>query len=116
MRILDEAAEATGAHEFAVEMDTVGEPDGAQVRELWRSAPHHAGHGVPHALVRCEDGKIELGDVRAALERFNASGDDGWHWTADALGAYLLHELCGIALLDCRYPPGTRRGLVSAGD
>ena len=86
MKILDDAADR-GAHEFAVELETGGEPDGAA-------------HGAPHVLVRCEGGKADPADVRAALERFNAAPDDGWRWTADALAAYLLHELCGIALLD----------------
>ncbi len=103
MRILDDAAEA-GAHEFAVELETRDEPDGERVRELWESAPDDVAHGVPHALVRCEGGKVPTADVRAALERFNAMPEDGWRWTADALAAYLLHELCRIALLDCREP------------
>ena len=55
--------------------------------------------------MRCEGGKVDADDVRAALERFNARPGDGWRWTADALAAYLLDELCGIALLDCREPP-----------
>ena len=75
------------------------------MRALWASAPDGVAHGVPHALVRCEGGRVGTADVRAALERFNAVADDGWRWTADALMAYLLHELCGIALLDCREPP-----------
>ena len=86
MRILDDAAEA-GAHEFAVELEPEGETEGGQV------------------LVRCAGGKADTAAVRAALERFNAAPGDGWRWTADALAAYLLHELCGIALLDRREPP-----------
>ena len=104
MKLLDDVVEA-GTYEFAVELETADEPDGERVRELWESAPSHVAHGVPHALVRCEGGKVEAADVRAALERFNALPEDGWRWTADALAAYLLHELCGIALLDCREPP-----------
>ena len=57
------------------------------------------------ALVRCEGGKADTATVWAALERFNEAPDNGWRWTVDALAAYLLDELCGIALLDCRYPP-----------
>ena len=109
MRILDEAAEA-GAREFAVELETGGEPDGARLRDRWRAAPDGAAHGVPHALVRCGGGKVEAGEVRAALERFNAAPADGWRWTADALAAHLLQELCGVSLLDCREPPADRQG------
>ena len=105
MRILDDAAAEAGAREFAVELETEGEPDGARVRERWRAAPDDAAHGVPHVLVRCGGGKADAADVRAALERFNAAPGDDWRWTADALAAYLLRELCGIALLDCREPP-----------
>ena len=104
MKILEDAA-GPGAREFTVELETGGEPDGAQVRARWRAAPDGAAHGVPHVLVRCGSGKVEAGEVRAALERFNATPADGWRWTADALAAHLLHELCGIALLDCREPP-----------
>ena len=104
MRILDDDAE-DGAHEFAVELETDGEPDGARLRELWQAAPDDAAHGVPHVLVRCEGRKADAAAVRAALGRFNAAPGDGWRWTADALAAYLLGELCGIALLDCREPP-----------
>ena len=81
------------------------ERPGAEVRARWESAPDDAARGVPHALVRCEGGKVATGVVRAALERFNAEPGDGWRWTADALAAHLLQELCGIALLDCREPP-----------
>ena len=109
MRILDEAAEA-GAREFAVELETDGEPDGAQVLERWRAAPEGAAHGVPHVLVRCGDGGADAGQVRAALEGFNATPADGWRWTADALAAHLLQELCGVTLLDCREPPADRQG------
>ena len=105
MKILDDAAAEGGAHEFAVELEIGDEPDGARVRELWEYCPEDLDHGVPHALVRCEGGKVETADVRAALERFNAASDGGWRWTADALAAYLLHELCGVALLDRREPP-----------
>ena len=107
MKILDDGPAESGAHAFAVELETGGEPDGAQVRELWASAPDSAEHGVPHAIVRCEGGKADPADVGAALRRFNEAPDDGWCWTVDALAAHLLHELCGIALLDCRHPPST---------
>ncbi len=107
MKILDDGPVDTGAHAFAVELETGDEADGAQVRELWASAPGNAEHGVPHAMVRCEGGKADTADVRAALERFNEAPEDGWRWTVDALAAHLLHELCGIALLDCRYPPSS---------
>lgn len=86
-------------------LKTGDEPDDAQVREMWKAAPDHVADGVPHGLVRCEGGKVETADVPAALERFNAAPDNGWRWTAEALRAYLLQELCGIALLDCREPP-----------
>ncbi len=107
MKILDDGPGDAGAHAFAVELETGEEPDGARLRELWESAPESAAHGVPHVLVRCDGGKAETADVREALEQFNANPDDGWRWTADALAAYLLHELCGIALLDCREPPSS---------
>ena len=81
---------------------------------LLASAPDSADHRVPHAVVRCEGGKADTAAVRAALERFNAASDNGWCWTVDALAAFLLHELCGIALLDCRYPPtGDAAGTAS---
>ena len=107
MKILDDGPADAGAHAFAVELETGDEADGTQVLELWESAAHKAGHGVPHAMVRCEGGKADTAEVRAALERFNEAPDDGWRWTVDALAAHLLHELCGIALLDCRYPPSS---------
>ena len=112
MKILDDGPADTGAHAFAVELETGDEPDGAQVRELWASAPDNAEHGVPHAIVRCEGGKADTADVRAVLERFNEAPEDGWRWTVDALAAHLLHDLCGIALLDCRYPQSS--GAVDA--
>ena len=105
MRILEDGADGAGAHEFAVEMETGDEPGGAQVRKLWELAPASARHGLPHAIVRCGGGKADTAAVRAALERFNEAPDNGWRWTVDALTAYLLHELCGISLLDCRHPP-----------
>ena len=105
MKILDDGPADTGAHAFAVELETGDEADDAQVRKLWESAPAGADCGVPHAIVRCEGGKADAADVRAALRRFNEAPDDGWRWTVDALAAHLLHELCGIGLLDCRYPP-----------
>ena len=105
MKILDDGPADAGAHEFAVELETGDGADGAQVREQWTSAPDNAEHGVPHALVRCAGGKADTAAVRAALERFNEAPDNGWRWTVDALAACLLDELCGIALLDCRYPP-----------
>ena len=107
MKILDDTPAVAGAHEFAVELETGGERDAKRVRELWESAPDSAEFGVPHAIVRCGGGKADIADVRAALERFNEASDNGWRWTVDALAAYLLQELCGIALLDCRYPPSS---------
>lgn len=50
--------------------------------------------GVPHATVRCEDGKIDAALLRASLGRFNETTDDGWRWTVEALAAHLLHHLC----------------------
>lgn len=105
MKILDDGPDGADAHEFAVELATGDEPDGAQVRALWASAPDKGDYGIPHALVRCQAGKADTADVRAAPERFNEAPDNGWRWTVDALMAYLLHGLCGIALLDCRHPP-----------
>ncbi len=93
------------ALQVVVELLLDEEPDGAQLRELWESIGDGAGHGVPHVVVCCEGGKAATADVRAALRRFNEAPDDGWRWTTDALAAYLLHELCGIALLDCRQLP-----------
>ena len=107
MKVLDDGPADAGADAFAVELETGDEADGAQVRALWASVPDDAEHGVPHAIVRCEGGKADTAEVRAALERFNEARDDGWRWTVDALAAHLLHELCGIALLDCRYPPSS---------
>ncbi len=104
MKILDDGPADAGAYAFAVETETGDEPDGAQVRELWESAPAGADYGVPHAIVGCEGGKADAADVRAALRRFNEAPADGWRWTVDALAAHLLHDLCGIALLDCRHP------------
>ena len=120
MKILDDGSGDAGAHAFAVEMETGDEPDGAQVRELWESAPGSGDWGVPHAIVRCEGGKADTAEVRAALQRFNEAPDNGWRWTVDALASHLLHELCGIVLLDCRRlvssgaadaasPPGGRK-------
>ena len=107
MKILDDGPSDTGAHAFAVELETGDEADGAQVGELWALAPDNAEHGVPHAIVRCEGGKADTADVRAALRRFNEAPENGWRWTVDALAAHLLQDLCGIALLDCRYPPSS---------
>ena len=104
MKILEEDPADAGAHAFAVELEAGDERDADEVRDLWKAAPD-AAYGMPHAIVRCEVGKAEASDVRAALERFNATPGDGWRWTVDALAAHLLHELCGIALLDCRRPP-----------
>ena len=107
MKILDDAPADAGAHEFAVELETGADPDGERVREQWGSAPDSADFGVTHAIVRCRDGKADVAEVRTALERFHEVSDNGWRWTVDALAAYLLQELCGIALLDCRYPPAS---------
>ena len=107
MKILDDGPADAGARAFAVELETGDEPDGAQVRELWASAPDNAEHGIPHAIVHCEGGKADTAAVRTTLRRFNEAPEDGWRWTVDALAAHLLHDLCGIALLDCRYPPSS---------
>ena len=48
--------------------------------------------------------QVDAAAVRAALERFNEAPDNGWRWTVEALASHLLHELCGIVLLDCRHP------------
>ena len=102
MRILDDGPADAGAHEFAVELEIEGD---ARMRDLWEKASDKGEHGVPFARVRCEGGKIDPAALRASLERFNETPDDGWRWTVEALAAHLLHELCGIALLDCGYPP-----------
>ena len=104
MRILDDGPAGAGAHEFAVELEIEGD---ARMRDLWEKASDKGEHGVPFARVRCEGGKADTAEVREALERFNEAPDDGWRWTVDALAAHLLHELCGVALLDCRYPPSS---------
>ncbi|MDE2765346.1 MAG: hypothetical protein OXI25_02800 [Chloroflexota bacterium] len=101
MRILDDAAADAGAHEFTVEL----QPDDAQARERWESAADKGGHGVPHATVRCEGGKVDPAALRASLERFNEAPDDGWRWTTEALAAHLLDNLCGVALVGWLEPP-----------
>ena len=101
MRILDDGPADAGAHEFAVEL----QPDDAQARERWESAADKGEHGVPHATVRCEGGKVDPAALRASLERFNESPDDGWRWTAEALAAHLLHDLCGVSLMGWPEPP-----------
>ncbi|MCY3812391.1 MAG: hypothetical protein OXH15_11400 [Gammaproteobacteria bacterium] len=95
MRILDDGPADAGAHEFTVEMNL----DDARLRERWESAADKGGHGVPRATVRCEAGKVDPATLRASLERFNEAPDDGWRWTAEALAAHLLHDLCGVALV-----------------
>ena len=70
MKILDDGPADTGAHAFAVELETGEEPDGAQLRELWASAPDNAEHGVPHAMVHCEGGKA---DTAACVRRWSVS-------------------------------------------
>ena len=100
MRILDDGPADAGAHEFAVEL----EPDD-EARERWESAADKGEHGVPHATVRCEGGKVDPAALRASLERFNEAPDDGWRWTPEALAAYLLHDLCGVALVGWLEPP-----------
>ena len=105
MRILDDGPADAGAHTFTVELDTRDEPDAEQVQELWESAPDTGTYGGPHAIVRAEGGKVDTAVLWPVLERFNQAPDDGWRWTVDALAAYLLHELCGVALLDFRQPP-----------
>ena len=81
------------------------EPDDAQARERWESAADKGEYGVPHAMVRCEGGKIDPATLRASLERFNEAPDDGWRWTVEALAAHLLHDLCGVALVGWLEPP-----------
>ena len=62
-------------------------------------------YGVPHATVRCEDGKIDPALLRASLGRFNETTDQGWRWAVEALAAQLLHDLCGVALVGWLEPP-----------
>lgn len=105
MRILDDGPAGAGAHEFAVEL----QPDDAQARERWQSAADKGGYGVPHATVRCEDGKIDPAALRASLGRFNETSC-GWRWTVEALAAHLLHDLCGVALVGWLEPPNSVAG------
>ena len=101
MRILDDGPAGAGAHEFAVEL----RPHDEQARELWESAADRGDYVVPHAMVRCEDGKIDPAPLRASLGRFNGTSGDGWRWTVEALAAHLLHDLCGVALVGWLEPP-----------
>ena len=101
MRILDDGPAEAGAHEFAVELEF----DDARQRGRWESAADKGENGVPHATVRCEGGKIDPAVLRDSLERFNEAPDDGWRWTAEALAAHLLHDLCGVALVGWLEPP-----------
>ena len=101
MRILDDSPAGADAHEFAVEL----QPDDAQARERWKSAADKGEHGVPHATVRCEGGKVGPAALRASLERFNEAPDDGWRWTVEALAAHLLNDLCGVSLVGWPEPP-----------
>ena len=104
MKILDDSPGDAGAHAFAVELETGDEPDGAQVRELWASAADKGEYGVPACdrAVRGRQGR--RGGRAGALQRFNEAPDNGWRWTVDALASHLLHERCGIVVLDCRRP------------
>ena len=101
MRILDERPESAGAREFAVELRI----DDARLRERWESAKDRGEHGVPHATVRCEGGGIDAAALRTSLERFNEAPNDGWRWTAEALAAHLLDDLCGVSLVGWLEPP-----------
>ena len=112
MRILDDGPDGAGAHEFAVRLE-IDERSGAQ-RQLWESAPDKGEYGGPHALVRCEGGRIAASALRASLRRFNEPPDDRWRWSAEALSAYLLHDLCGVALVGWPYPPN--RGVCPHGN
>ena len=103
MRILDDGPADAGAHEFAVELEIEGD---ARLRDLWEKATDKGEHGVPFARVRCEGGKIDPAALRASLERFNEAPDDGWRWNPEALAAYLLDDLCGVALVGWPEPPG----------
>ncbi len=104
MRILEDRSDDDEAHEFVVELEIDDARDGA-LRELWESAPDKGDYGGPHAMVRCEGGKVAPSALRALLRRFNEPPDDGWRWSAEALAAYLLHDLCGVVLLGWPYPP-----------
>lgn len=113
IKILDDAPADAGAHEFVVEL-AMDDSDGGLLRELWESAPDKGDYGVPYALVRSDGGRIDARALRASLQRFNEPADDGWRWTAEALAAHLLYDLCGIALVSWRYPPN--RGLCPHGE
>ena len=86
MKILDDGADDFGAHEFAVELVTGDEADGAQLRKLWESAPDKGDYGIPHALVRCEGGKVDTArtcgpPLSASTRRPTTAGAGRWmHW------------------------------------
>ena len=103
MRILDDRPADAGAHEFAVELEIEGD---ARMRDLCEKATDKGEHGVPFVRVRCEGGKIDPATLWASLEQFNEAPDDDWRWDPEALAVYLLHNLCGVALVGWPEPPG----------
>ena len=105
MNILKDGSD-DDAHEFVVELE-IDDARGGALCELWESAPDKGEYGGPYAIVRCTGGKLVPSVLRASLQRFNEPPDNRWRWTTEALAAYLLHDLCGIALLDCRLPPSS---------
>lgn len=105
MNILDDAPLDAATHAFAVELEIDNERDGDLVRELWETAPDKGDYGVPYAMVLCRDGKTETATLRASLARFNQPPEYGWRWTAEALAAHLLSDLCGITVAGWQYPP-----------
>lgn len=60
MRILDDCPGGADAREFTVEF----QPDDAQARERWESAADKGDHGVPHATVRWEGGRVDPAALR----------------------------------------------------
>ena len=54
--------------------------------------------------------------LRGSLERFNEAPDDGWRWDPEALAVYLLHDLCGVALVGWPEPPGGGEQADASGD
>ena len=111
MKIIEDEGDDE-AHAFAVGLEIDDAPGGA-LRELWESAPDKGEYGGPHAIVRCAGGKVAPSTLRASLRRFNEPPDDRWRWSAEALAAYLLQDLCGVVLLGWRYPPN--RGVCPHG-
>ena len=105
MKILEDAAHGTDAHVFIAELKITEEPEDSLLRELWKSASYKGDYGVPTAWVISKENKVDVSALRASLQRFNEPPEDDWLWSVEALGRYLLQELCGIILVGSRLPP-----------